>query len=243
MPLGRAILAACLCLALAACGGSSDEFVPDPDPEGSSAALFEEGNNAMREKNYMDSIKAFTRLKEEYPFSPYTIEAELSLADSHYLGEEWLLAAEAYKEFESMHPRHEAMPYVLYQIGVCDIKTYSSVDRPPTLVYEAESYLRRLREAFPGHEYARKAEILIEQCRRIRAEYEIYTGDFFFRTRNYQAAWRRYILLLRDFPEQEDLRAYAEKRRHEAYFLYVKATNEAKRRMREDTWHSLFDWL
>lgn len=231
-----------LCLFLgAAC--SSDIRVEGDDPDSSAAWLFERGNDAMRDKNYVLSVKYFTRLKEDYPFSPYAVEAELSLADSYFFDGEWLLAAEAYKEFESMHPRHEAMPYVLYQVGMANLNTYTSVDRPPTLVVEAYSYFRRLVESFPRHEYVSKAELQMYKCRRLMAEYEVYTGDFMFRTGNHMAAWRRYMIVLRDFKDFPDLVDYSEKRRHIAYFLHMRNSNEQMRRDRENTWHNWFKWL
>lgn len=232
-----------LCLLLGSAACSNDIRVEGDDPDSSAAFLFERGNEAMREKNYVLSAKYFTRLKEDYPFSPYAVEGELSLADSYFFDDEWLLAAEAYKEFESMHPRHEAMPYVLYQVGVCNLNTYTSVDRPPTLVAEAYSYFRRLVESFPTHEYVSKAEFQMYKCRRLMGEYEVYTGDFMYRTENYMAAWRRYMGVLRDYKDFPDLTAYAEKRRHYAYFLHMQNSNEKKRREREKTWHNWFKWL
>jgi outer membrane protein assembly factor BamD len=111
------------------------------------------------------------------------------------------------------------------------------------LVAEALSYFTRLRGSFPGHEYALKAEAQIGKCRRLLAEYEVYSGDFFFRTQNYHAAWLRYMIVLRDYPDIEDMRKYSEKRRHMAYFLYLKNSGESRRRDQENTWHKWLDWL
>ena len=77
-------------LCLTACAGTGEDAFLDPNPDATAAALFEEANNAMLNKDYVSSVKIFTRLKEDYPFSPHTIEAELSLADSLYLDREWL---------------------------------------------------------------------------------------------------------------------------------------------------------
>jgi outer membrane protein assembly factor BamD len=228
---------------LAACGGRDEIFSPDGASDSDAAALFEEANNAMRKGDYSTSVNLFTQLKEDYPFSAYIIEAELSLADSYYRDGEWLSAVEAYKEFESMHPRHEAMPYVLYQIGMGDLQTYTSVDRPPTLVMEAQSYFIRLRDSFPGHEYALRAALQIKTCRQILAEYEVYTGDFYFRTGNYYAAWLRYVKVVGEYAEIRNLWSYSENRRQLAYFLHMKNSAEAKRRLREGSWRDWFDWL
>lgn len=85
-----------------------------PPPEETAQELFETGNDYFQEQNYAKAAIYYSKLKDNFPFSPYAIEAELSLADCYYRDEEWGPAVEAYKESESMHPRHEAMPYVLF---------------------------------------------------------------------------------------------------------------------------------
>jgi outer membrane protein assembly factor BamD len=197
----------------------------------------------MRDKNYALSISNFTKLKENYPFSPYVMEAELSLADAYFLDSDWLMAVEAYKEFEVMHPRHSAIPYVLYQIGRSNMQSYTSVDRPPTLIHEAVSYFTRLTESFPGDEYADKAAEQIRQCRRMLAEYEVFLADFFFRTEKYRSAWMRYRNVINDYKDIEDLYNYALIQGNAAYARQIESETEENREEREGGWKQLFKWL
>ena len=106
------VLAACLLL-LSGCGIIDYFFLPPP--EDTAQELYDGANDAMQEKNYSQAAQYYTKLKDNFPFSPYTVEAELSLGDAFFLDGKYPEAAEAYKEFESLHPRHEAIPYVLYQ--------------------------------------------------------------------------------------------------------------------------------
>ena len=108
------------------------------------------------------------RLKDNFPFSPYTVEAELALGDAYYLDERYPEAAESYKDFESMHPRHEAIPYVLYQVGMSDLKSFISVDRPTTAVQEslfwpAQGNISRIRICGKGG--GRDTEWAQDHCR------------------------------------------------------------------------------
>lgn len=237
----RVFLLLAMCFIMGGCS-LLDAFLM-PEPEMGAQDLFEYGNDAMREKDYARSIRYFTKLKENYPFSPYVTEAELSLADSYYLDDDWLMAADAYMEFEAMHPRHQAIPYVLYQIGMSNMRSYTSIDRPPTQVHEAISYFNRLRDSFPGDEYAEKAEAEIQNCRRLLAEYEIYMADFFFRTERYRAAWTRYSNVIRDYQDITDLYEYAAVQVNAAYSKHVEQESEQTRREREGTWRKWFDWL
>ena len=86
-----------------------------PPAEDTAQEIFEAANDAMADHNYVRAVQLYNKLKDAYPFSPYTVDAELSLGDAYYLDEEYALAAENYKDFESFHPRHKAIPYVLYR--------------------------------------------------------------------------------------------------------------------------------
>lgn len=118
------VLAACLLL-LSGCGIIDYFFLPPP--EDTAQELYEGANDAMQEKNYSQAAQYYTKLKDNFPFSPYTVEAELSLGDAFFLDGKYPEAAEAYKEFESLHPRHEAIPYVLYQVGMSNLKSFISL--------------------------------------------------------------------------------------------------------------------
>ena len=108
--------------------------------------------------------------------SPYAVEAELSLADAYFLNKKYAEAAEAYRDFETLHPRHSAIPYVLYQLGMSLKSTYRSVDQASTEVAEALEYFQRLEQSYPGTEYAEKAHEQIAECRSLLAQREVYIG-------------------------------------------------------------------
>ena len=236
-----------LVLAMFACGisacGIIDYFYLPPS-EDTAQELFENGNDAMREKDYMSAIEYYTKLKESYPFSPYTKEAEISLGDAYYLDGEYFLASEAYKDFEAMHPRDEAIPYVLLQIANANIKSYTSIDRPTTALVEGEAYLRRVMESYPGTEYAERAQALMAECRRTMAEHELYLGDFFLRTDKYYAAWKRYSALAENFSDVGDLAAHAQEKSKEAYVKHLESSAEKERTSQESgIWKAFKDWL
>lgn len=215
-----------------------------PPAEDTAQELFENGNDAMREKDYMSAIEYYSKLKESFPFSPYAKEAEISLGDAYYLDGEYYLASEAYKDFEAMHPRDEAIPYILLQIANADIKSYTSIDRPTTSLVEAEAYLRRVIEAYPGTEYAERAQGLMTDCRRTMAEHELYLGDFFLRTGRYYAAWKRYTALADNFSDIEDLSAHAREKSKEAYVKHLESSAEQERYSHETgIFKSLKEWL
>lgn len=123
----RSLTLALAIFSLSGCG--IIDMIYLPPAEDTAQEIFEAGNDAMSEKNYVRAVELYNKLRDTYPFSPYTVDAELALADAYYLDEEYVLAAETYKDFESLHPRHEATPYVIYQTGMSLMKQFRSIDR------------------------------------------------------------------------------------------------------------------
>lgn len=230
-----------LALLVSGCGIIDSYFLPVPLD--TVQEIFEAGNDAMREKDYVAAARYYARVKDDYPFSPYAVEAELSLGDAYFLDREYDLAAEAYRDFETLHPRHEAIPYVLYQLGMALQLSYVSVDRPATQVEEALEYFQRIRQMYPDSEYAAKSDEQIASCRRSLAERETYIADVYWSMGNYQAAWTRYDNVVKNFPDVEDVAEYAHKKGEVAYLRYRESESERIREQREGSWKNLFRWL
>ena len=227
--------------ALSGCGIIDYFFLPPP--EDTAQELFEAGNDAMRARNYIAASRYFVKLKDTFPFSPYAVEAELSLADAYFLDEEWGMALDAYKEFEAMRPRHPAIPYVLFQIGMANMKGYPSIDRPALPIEEAYFYFQRLRDSFPGTEYAAAATEKMAEARRILAEHELFYAEFFFRMGRYTSALSRYNVILQEFQDVPEIYEYAQVKAKVAFIRDREQRAEAERLQREGSWRDWFRWL
>lgn len=163
--------------------------------------LIAEGMGHFEDGKYRRSIESFRQLKDWYPFNKYAILAELKLADAHYRLKEYEDAIYAYEEFERLHPRNEAVPYVIYQIGSCYVAQMNSIDRDQTAVRKALETDRRLVRMFPDDPYAEKARDRIRICQRNLAEHEFYVGMFYFKGRQYEPALNRFKTVLSEFPD------------------------------------------
>lgn len=215
-----------------------------PPPEDTAQELFEAGMDAMGNKEYGDAQQYFSKLKDRFPFSPFALRAELALGDAYFLDGEYLMALDAYKEFEALHPSHESIPYVLYQIGSADFNLFRSIDRRQENIQEGLEYFYRLRETYPDSEYATASEDMITKGRRILAEHEVYVADFFWRTEQYGPAWNRYQYVVENFSDVPDLRDYARKRAEYSYFEYQKTLSEEERLRIQGSWKLwLKKWL
>ena len=165
------------------------------------AELIQEGMEAFDKGNFSDAIKDFEQLKDWYPFSKYATVAELKIADAHYHLDHYAEAVTAYEEFEQLHPRNEAIPYVIYQIGRCYYDQIDTIDRDQTSARKALETFRRLTRQFPEDPYAIKAHTHITICLQSLAGHEIYVGKFYLRSKHYRAALERFKSVISEYPD------------------------------------------
>ena len=237
----RSLVLAVSVLMLSGCGIIDYFYLPPP--EDTAQELFESANDDMHEKNYVGAIERYNKLRESYPFSPYTIDAELSLADAYFLDGEYAAAVEAYKDFESLHPRHQAVPYVLYQIGVSRLNGFVSIDRPTNDLQEGYEYFNRLLQSYPTSQYDTAAKEKMAEIRKLMAEHELYIADVFWHMKKYGPAWRRYTYIVENFKDVKGVSEHAEKKAMTAYHSYREEQAKEVREQREGSWKNWFRWL
>jgi outer membrane protein assembly factor BamD len=169
--------------------------------EASSEDLVSDGMYNYESGKYMQAIESFEKLKDWYPYSKYAILAELKTADAYYRLGKYDEAVAAYEAFESLHPRNEAIPYIIYQIGTCYFEQIDTVDRDQRSAEKAlEGYMRLLRQ-FPNDPYAHKARQNIKVCQRSLAGHEFYVGLFYFKSGHYRPALKRFKSVLSNYPD------------------------------------------
>lgn len=163
-----------------------------------------EGSSAFVAKDYKDAVKAYTDLKDWYPFSKYAILAELKIADSHYHLEEYDEAILAYESFENMHPRNDAVPYVINQIGLSWFNQIDTIDRDHTPAKNSLAQFTRLIDQYPSSEYVKTAKANIKKCLGNLSGHELYVANFYFKTEQYTAALKRYEYLVEHYPDSNE---------------------------------------
>lgn len=163
--------------------------------------LVQEGMEAYEKGDYTGAIKEFEQLKDWYPFSKYAILAELKIADAHYHLKQYAEAVMAYEEFEQLHPRNEATPYVIYQTGRCYYDRIDTIDRDQTPAQKALDIFRRLNRQYPQDPHAQQARTHITKCLQNIAGHEFYVGKFYFKSKHYAAALNRFMSVVTRYPD------------------------------------------
>ncbi len=169
--------------------------------EKNSDTLADEGMTYFEEGKYRKSIESFGQLRDWYPFSKYASLAELKIADAYYRLEEYDEAVFTYEEFESLHPRNEAVPYVIFQIGNCYFERMGTVDRDQTVTRKALESYKRLAKQFPDDPYAARAGERIRECQKNLAEHEFRVGLYYYKDKRYEPALARFKTVLAEYPD------------------------------------------
>lgn len=186
---------------ISGCGLFGDK---GPEMAKSVDQLVSEGSSAFMSGDYEQAVKAYTDLRDWYPFSKYAILAELKIADSYYHLESYGEAILAYEEFERMHPKNEAVPYVIFQIGMCWFNQIGNIDTDSTPAQKSMDLFKRLAAQFPNSEYTQKIQEKEKVCLANLAGHELYVADWYMKTKRYQSALNRYEYLVATYPDSKE---------------------------------------
>ena len=193
---------------LSACGGKGKAIkTVEGDPE----ALYKQGLVRFNKRDYSEALKQFEQLKSSFPDSPpYTLWTELKVGDCHFFKEEYVEAIAAYEEFKKIHPTHEEIPYVQYQIGMAYFNQMRTLDRDQTSTKNALSNFEYLIGNYPPSLFTEKAKGKIDVCKKRLADHEFYIGNFYYKHGKFQVAAVRFQGLLEKFPKghEEDRTLY-----------------------------------
>ncbi len=190
------------------CGGKGKEVKTiKGDPE----VLYKQGLARFNKRDYTEALKIFEQIKASFPDSPpYTIWSELKVGDCHFFKKEYVEAIAAYEEFKKIHPTHEEMPYVQYQIGMSYFHQMRTLDRDQASTKKALSNFEYLVANSPPNIFREKAEGKISICKKQLADHEFYIGNFYYKHGKFQASVSRFEGLLEQFPKnpKEDKTLY-----------------------------------
>jgi len=174
---------------------SSSAAKSDPTAE----ALLAEGMRSFNEKKYVRAIDSFTKIKTDHPFSPLLTEAELKAADAHYLNEQYPEAVTLFKEFESLHPTSEHMPFVTLRLGQAYFDQFTGVDRDQKNTELAKGYFEAVITKYPKSPQAAIAKEKLALAIGYLAEHEFIAAQFYFQQQKYPAARDRFEEIVRKY--------------------------------------------
>lgn len=186
-------------------GFGTDVTLPET-PE----SLAMQGMYEFNHGRYSRALKFFEDIKSRFPFSGPAMLAKLKAADSKYHLRRYDDARILYEEFEISHPTNEAIPYVLFQMAMCDYNQIDTIDRDPGSAVNAIHGFSRLIQMFPQSPYIEEARLRIRSAENFMASHEMYVAMFYLRTGEYDQAKGRLQYLLVNY-SHTDIAPDAEK--------------------------------
>jgi outer membrane protein assembly factor BamD len=172
---------------------------PDLEPNADAEALFKHAMHFFDNKIYARSIYFFEKLRNEHPFAPQGLDAELKLSEALYRNKEYLEAIQGFKAFLAFHPTHKKKPKVIHFLGLAHFDQFNGIDREPKNIQLATGYFRTVIKDHPKSEFAADAAEKLAQCRKYLAERELYVAGFYLKDEKYLAAIDRLQVLLRKY--------------------------------------------
>jgi outer membrane protein assembly factor BamD len=170
---------------------------------------FESAESAVSDEKYNEAVKFFDYVKNKFPYSKYAVLADLRIADTQFLREKWLEAADAYRLFVRFHPRHEGVGYAMYRTALAHHNAIEKawavfaiidpVQRDQTAardtVRACDDYLAR----FPTTAEAPKVKEMRIAARSRLAEVDVFVAGFDADRDHHQGAVWRYLRVADEF--------------------------------------------
>ncbi len=167
--------------------------------------LYVAGVELMKKKKYDDSIKKFNAIREQYPFDPMALVAAVKLGDAYFLKKDYVLSAGTYEDYFKAHPDEENIPYVIFRLGECYEKLSPTVDRDQANTIKGIERITYLRNRYPTSSYAAESVNRLAAFIQKLADRELYVGEFYVRTAQYNAAIMRLESMLKQYPKSKNI--------------------------------------
>jgi len=164
------------------------------------AELMSEGMEDFNEGKFESATEIFQKIKDRYPYSRFSVKAELKMADALYERGLFDEAFDEYTEFEKLHPKNPSIPYVLFQKGMCHFSRVKAIDRTQSFTHKAKEEFERLIKRYRRSLFAERARRKVRECYIRLAEHELMWAIFTLKWRNISRPCRGTSILSNTIP-------------------------------------------
>lgn len=154
-----------------------------------------------KDGKYEEAAELYQQLKDRFPYSRYALLADLRVGDAYFKSKRYDEAILAYDDFIRLHPKNEAVPYAIYQMGMVYHEQMLIPARDPSNARKASETFQRLLRQYPNDEWSVKARPRLQEALERLAAHDMFVGKFYLRTSRYRAAMGRFKRVLTDYPD------------------------------------------
>lgn len=186
----------------AACGGRAP--IVAPGTADADQFLYERGQEAYKNGKWVDAREYFRNIVDNYPQSPYRPDAKLMLGDTYLSqrgAENYLLAANEFREFQTFYPTHARADYAQLQLARSYARQMLAPERDQTATRDAIKEIEVFLQRYPNSALMPEARILEREARDRLSQAAYRVGFFYYRARWYPGAIDRFREVLASDPE------------------------------------------
>jgi outer membrane protein assembly factor BamD len=179
-------------------------YAKSPSKTMSAQDRYEAGLRFMKRGYYTRALEELHRVRNYHRDSPYSVLAQLAIADLHYNKGDFDQARFAYEEFATYHPRHEQLHYVTYRRGLSVFRRApKAAGRDQSSTRGAVNVWSGYSTRYPDSEHREEVERLLDTCRNRLAVKELWVARFYERREAWRAVRNRTETLLKRYPNSE----------------------------------------
>ena len=186
---------------LGGCGGSSHDDDADTTPTQVAPVetLYNNGIDALNDRRFATAADQFNAVQQNYPFSPWAVNAQLMAAYTQYQQNHYTEAITALDQFIQLHPAGRDIAYAYYLRALCYYEQIVDISRDQKGTQDAMAALQEVVNRFPDSAYARDSKLKIDLCRDHLAGKEMDIGRWYQGQHLYTAAIGRFQRVVDDY--------------------------------------------
>ena len=202
-----------ICLTLVACSGNIKPEVPAEE-------YFRDGMAAMADERYLEAVRLFRELQNNYPFDKHISHASLELMAAYFALSDWGNAQAEADNFIRIAPNHEQVEFAwyirarsLYEVDRSFGVNYRGADPAKYDIGAARIGIvawQRFLIKFPSSIHAPEAQSYLLYYREVLARQELVVADFYLQKKAYLAAANRARFVVENYPTSGQNRAALE---------------------------------
>jgi len=193
----RLLLCAILCFVVVSCSHKKAE-VKKVDSPGN---LYVEGIAFMKKKQYDKAVASFSKVRENFPFDPIALVAQIKQGDAQFQKKAYAIASAIYEDFVNSYPEDENAAYALRRLAECYDKLSPTIEREQANTFKAIERFTFLKNRYPKSPYAKDADARVLALTGKLAARELYVGEFYYRWGKYNASIFRLEYFLEKYPD------------------------------------------
>lgn len=211
----RSIGPVLMILAVASLGTGCKMFKKKGDPlQGAPAEqIYQEAHQAMARNNWSKAETTFKKLIAQYPYGPYTEQAQMETAYAQYKSGKLEDAVSTIDRYIRTYPTQRNIPYMYYLRGLSNssrdtvflqkVWRLDASRRDLSTPLQAYSDFGKVADNYPTSRYAADARQRMIKLRNQFARHELDTALYYLRRTAWVSAVNRAKYLLETYPQSE----------------------------------------